>query len=514
MSHLIAPASWERVMLEKPHPTALKYHCSPAKTRGIFKGNQGGATHAAMHDVVWRCLGIHPVKVRNKIENPIRCVSKVKPMGPDDEANQQYVEFRRKFPPELIVKDITARSSVVAVKNPYGGRDYKIDFMASTQDIDAFMSVQRSAYYQDEEIERVKWDESMVRLLKEGGDCTICLTPVKGLDWTYDDIWMRAARVFRSETIQKKFKLPEEEVTGYNSDIECFQWATDDNPVMKIEDIERIFENVVDPDELLMRRYGIFRQASGKIYKLFDKNVHKISFDKYFDPHKFSKYWQYRIIDYHPQKPWYISFIAVTPTHEWFVWNEICAKHDIKTTFDIRQDIKDESLVPEEDELNRCTLIDPLAKTKQPSVGKSVYEDLQSGELGLRRATVADTKNKRGRMEIGRRLKNSLHCRVPFNNENRGKEDDPRFGEYLPTLWFFDNCMGHVEHFEKFRYKQWKDKNAAALKDVPRPDAHEDKYSDYCRNLEFLGAFDPIYYYQEPDTDYKPRKRFQGKNRR
>ena len=93
-------------------------------------------------------------------------VSKVVPKDHDDEENQQFVEFRRLIPPEFWTKKLTARSKVGKVRRLIGG-EAQVEFMASTQDLDAFMSVQRSAYYQDEEIERVKWDENIMRLSKE-----------------------------------------------------------------------------------------------------------------------------------------------------------------------------------------------------------------------------------------------------------------------------------------------------------------------------------------------------------
>ena len=163
--------------------------------------------------------------------------------------------------------------------------------------------------------------------------------------------------------------------------------------------------------------------------------------------------------------------------------------------------------------MNRRTYIDPLAKQKQPSIGVSVYEDLASGEEGLRRCAPADTKNERGRFEINRRLKNALKCRIPNNNFRPDLPPDKRFGKYLPTLWIMNDCKGHIEHFTHFRYKAYKDPHLKATRDAPRPDSHEDKYSDYCRNLEFLGAANPVFFHQSKQQ-YAPRQAFQGQSRR
>jgi hypothetical protein len=488
--------------------TQIKYLHSDADIRANIKGNQAGGTSICAFDIASRLLRIHPVKKRNVLNKPIRCVSKVKPQQEGDEENQQYVELRRLVPAYLIKKDVTARSSTMIVRDPLAGPDNKVEFMSSSQELDAFMSVQRAAYYQDEEVEKLKWDESCVRLLKEGGDATINLTPAKGLDWVFDSIWRRARKIHRSKIICEKYGFPSVEETGVKSGIEAFCWATDDNPVMTKATIDRIFEGIDDPDELAMRRYGVFRQVSGRIYKSFEDKIHVKPFDKYFDASVFRTYWNYRIIDYHPSKPWDVSFVVVTPRNEWIVWNELHQTHDNRTTLELRDEIKTESLLKEDEEYNRCTLIDPLSTVKQTNTGFSTFDDLAMGSAGLRRLTTADTKNSQGRMNIKMRMKNSAICGVPENNLVKNGEEDPRYGYYLPTIWFLDNCRRHVEHFKSWRYVDWKQEHVKAVKTVKR---ESEKNSDYCRNLEFLGCLNPVYYQMHDNSDYwEPTKRFQG----
>jgi hypothetical protein len=459
-------------------------------------------------DATMRLLRIHPVKRRNVLHKPIRFVSKVKPKQEGDEENQQYVELRRLLPDYLVKKDVTARSSTMTIRDPLGGADNKCEFMSSSQELDAFMSVQRSALYQDEEIEKVKWDESLVRLLREGGDATINLTPARGLDWVYDSIWRRAGKIYRSKVICEKFGFPEIEITGEKPGIEAFCWATDDNPVMTPEAIERIFAGIDDPDELAMRRYGVFRQVSGRIYKSFNEQVHKQPFDKHFDAALFRTYWNYRIIDFHPQKPWDVSFVVVTPHNEWIVWNELHQTHDNRVTLELRDEIKQESILGEDEEFNRCTLIDPLSRVQQGNTGFTTFDDLSMGEMGLRRLTPAQTKNTNGREVVKMRLKNSLICGVPGNNLRKNGPDDPRYGAYLPTIWFLDNCKRHINDFKSWRMIEPKQDHVKAVKVVKR---ESEKNSDFCRNMEFLGAENPVWYEMHQDNDYwEQSRRFQG----
>ena len=512
-------AKYENLMKFEPNDVALKFLNSPAHIRAIIKGNRGGGTTICSYEACLRVLGLHPVREKNQIVEPIRFVTKCKPDGVTDKENQQFVEFNKFFPKEMIKKQVTHRRAIMDLKDPHGGADRHIEFMSSKQDLDAFMSVPRSALYQDEEIDRMKWDECTARLidadsLGQGGDATVCLTPVKGLDWMYDGIWKRSSRIYRSDTICEKFGYPAVENTGIDSEIETFCWATDDNPIMTEEAIDRQFGHIVDEEELAMRRYGVFRQVSGRVYKGFDSKIHVVPFDKVYDASLFRRYWHYRIIDYHPQKPWYISFVAVSPTHEWFVWKEILGNHHVMTTLDIRDEIKAESLVDEDDMLNRATIIDPLAKQKQANTGWSVFEDLSMGEEGLRRCVAADTKssgmpkNENGRESIMIRLKNALISGVPGNNINKSNVSDLRYEQYRPTLWFLDTCKGHIEHLRSWRYVDYRQEHVKAVKITKRLG---EKYSDYCRNLEFLAAHGPVWYDMRPQEGYRRSELFQGR---
>ena len=95
-------AKLENIFNFKHHPMAKKYLDSTAPIRMIIKGNQGGGTATAMLDAAMRVLGVHTDNEKNRLSgDPIRFVSKVQPIDHDDEANQQFVEFRRLIPPEL-----------------------------------------------------------------------------------------------------------------------------------------------------------------------------------------------------------------------------------------------------------------------------------------------------------------------------------------------------------------------------------------------------------------------------
>ena len=61
-----------------------------------------------------------------------------------------------------------------------------------------------------------------------------------------------------------------------------FQAATDDNPTLNIDVINEIFKQIDDPDALAIRRYGIFKQLSGRIFKDFEFSIHRIDANEFF----------------------------------------------------------------------------------------------------------------------------------------------------------------------------------------------------------------------------------------
>ena len=214
--------------------------------------------------------------------------------------NASYPEFKKWLPPFLIKKDITVRKPSLTLLDIWSGQkfgniDYKgedilVEFVSYSQTVPATAGVQRFAIWCDEEPGYDFWEEQLPRLLKEnadfgGADIGISLTPANKITWTYDEIFERAKLYIRTEAICKFLKTDREtpqraELTDSPYDIAVIQAATDDNPTLNLDVIEKKFI-YDDPDTIATRRYGIFKQAVGKIFTDFSFKVHVI------DPHEY-----------------------------------------------------------------------------------------------------------------------------------------------------------------------------------------------------------------------------------
>ena len=115
------------------------------------------------------------------------------------------------------------------------------------------------------------------------------------------------------------------EITDSDEDIAVFQAASDDNPTIAPDVIDNMYANMADPDGTVIptRRYGMFKQASGRIFKDFNYNVHVIDPRKYDITRGMVSQWTLaRAIDFHDHNPWAILWAAISPWDETFVYQE------------------------------------------------------------------------------------------------------------------------------------------------------------------------------------------------
>ena len=412
--------------------------------------------------------------------------------------NTIYPALKMWLPKFLIKRDIRFRSFALIARDPwdgneffgeiYRGDDIVFDFVSYSQQVQSSAGVQRMSIYFDEEPPKDFYDEQIPRLFKEDGDIIIGLTPAEHLTWTYDEIYERARVYYRTQRVcdfmNKQDKLLDIKpimTTENDTSIGVVQAASDDNETLSKDVLERMFENISDPDEIAIRRYGIHKQISGRIFKSFDYRVHYINFNEYFPDGMFHDWYHYRMIDYHTHNRWAVVWMSLSPQNEAFVWREYAPDPEKMTTWLIANEIAHMS----EDYRFRFNIVDPLAKTTQSNTTTTVVDDLNEYFMMLRKEGIGtggfweawDTKGTRGREVIKERLSNSLRARKPFNN----KID----GTYKPTLWICNTCPETARSLKMWRYEEWanrKDRISREKKEKPMQ-----KFSHFCMCLE--GAF-------------------------
>jgi hypothetical protein len=239
----------------------------------------------------------------------------------------------------------------------------------------------------------------------------------------------------------------------------------DFKPIKKGEYIKSKL-GIFDDETEDVRRFGIFRQVSGRIFKDFDVQVHRISGEKYF-PDGIPHNWMHgRGIDYHEHVDWHSGFISISPEDEAFIWNEVVVSPEKFVTAQIARLIADRS----KDYKFQYNKIDPLATKTQVNTGLSTVDDLNRIFRELRNEGIGtggywtswDTKSTRGREEVRKRLKNSRLCGKPFNNKQmvQGRLVN------IPTLWILDNCKVTLDCMKNWRLEEWTDRTKLETKEI------------------------------------------------
>ena len=519
---------WSEYLAIRRTWTYDQFMLRPEKTIALFTGNQWGKNVNIVKHYIARIFGKHPIEDKNmRPEKDIRTYRfccEVMPFDSDGEdGNTIYPVLLKMLPKHMIKKYVSQRRPVMTLIDPQGGRDVHIEFSSYGQDVQRQAGKQRASVYIDENCNREFYEEQAPRLLASDGDIVIGMTPALGqITWQFESIYEKARTIIRTKRVRERIKSrfnedkPAIEVTGHDTDICVLMAASDDNPyydelvAMKNEREKKlitygqhpVYKNldeftpitkgeyikskleIYDEESEDVRRYGIFRQISGRIFKDFDTSIHVINENKQFPngiPHD---YLHGRGIDYHEHVDWHVGFMAISPSDEAFIYDELVASPEKYVTLQMAQMIADRS----KDYKYYLSKIDPLATKTQVNTGVSTVDDLNRIFYELRREGIGtggywtswDTKSTRGREEVRKRLKNSRICGTPFNNKQmvNGRIEN------LPTLWVLSNCRQSIDYLKNWRLEEWANRDKLETKE--QKETPQQRYSHLCMVYECL----------------------------
>ena len=242
----------------KKHKKQIAFHKCRKKNRWVFGGNRSGKTECGAVEAIYMARGIHPYR-KNK---PDVCgwVVSLSSQVQRDVAQKKILHYLdpawiedvvmsegRKDDPENGVIDL------LIIKNVFGGTS-KIGFKSCDQGREKFQGSSLDFVWFDEEPPKDVYDECKMRVLDRSGDIFGTMTPLKGLTFIYDEIYLNK---YNSKEVWYEF----------------MEWA--DNPILDKKEVKKLNDSLSE-DVLDARRYGRFSVASGLVYKEFDENVHVI----------------------------------------------------------------------------------------------------------------------------------------------------------------------------------------------------------------------------------------------
>ena len=243
---------------KKQHLKQLEFHKCTKKNRWVFGGNRSGKTECGAVETIWLARGIHPYKPNRP---NIECwVVSLSTQVQRDVAQNKILYYLDSSWIEDIVMVSGKRSAMsmgvidtIVIRNVFGGLS-KIGFKSCDQGREKFQGTSLDFVWFDEEPPFDIYMECKMRVLDKSGEVFGTMTPLKGLTWVYNTIYLNE-----------------------NNDDEVWhihmEWA--DNPFLNSKDVAQLTASL-SKEELDARRYGLFAGANGLVYNEFNENIHVI----------------------------------------------------------------------------------------------------------------------------------------------------------------------------------------------------------------------------------------------
>lgn len=236
----------------KPHSKQVAFHSSDSKARLYIGGNRSGKTTGGIAEDIFWLTGKHPYRVTPPPPVRGRIVSVDFLNGVEKIVRP---ELARWLPPSELKGGSWSTAYNKELRTLTLENGSFVEFMSYDQDLDKFAGTSRHFIHFDEEPPQDVWLENKTRLIDTGGSWWITMTPVEGMTWIYDDIYMAA-------------KEP-------TSGISVIEVDMTENPYLHSGEVDE-FISGLNADDREARVKGKFVQVGGLIYKNFDPDKHVI----------------------------------------------------------------------------------------------------------------------------------------------------------------------------------------------------------------------------------------------
>lgn len=435
----------------KPHKKQMIFHKAEAHTRLYIGGNRSGKTTGGAAEAVYWLMKSHPYRRLPLPEGPVR--------GRGVAVDFNYgvdilmlPEIKRWLPPSALINgswedsyDMSHRMLTLANKSFMEFRSYE-------QDLEKHAGTSRHFVWFDEEPPKHIYDENMLRLLDTNGFNWLSMTPVEGVTWTYETLYLAG-------------------LEGKNKDIAVIEIDTNENPHLSKVAIERVM-GALDPEERKARERGEYISVGGKIFKMFHEETHTI------DPIIPSKEWEwYASLDHGYNNPTAILFHAVSPDNKIITFGEHYEREMIISDHAAATKKMIESYGKEPDYF----VGDPAINQRSGHTGTSVKQEY--AESGV---YWADANN-----DVSSGI-----IRMISYLKNKDAKDEP--------LWIITkNCTNLISEMKKLRWRTFSSKKANFQNN--RQEQIHKKDDHACDSARYFFSFMPDLTPSEPEGN-NPRE--------
>ena len=243
---------------EKTHKKQLLFHGCDKRIRFVFGGNRSGKTECGAVECVYMLRGIHPHRA-NKADVSGWAVSVSFEVQREVAQKKLLRYLKKEWIHDIVMADGKKGApeygviDSIVVKNIFGGLSV-LTFKSYEQGREKFQGAGLDFVWFDEEPPRDIYDECRMRVFDKKGDIFCTMTPLKGLTFVYDEIYLN--------------KLGNDEVWYVE-----MQW--EDNPYLPSDEIELLSRSLSE-EVLDSRKYGKFGAEGGLVYTEFEEGIHVI----------------------------------------------------------------------------------------------------------------------------------------------------------------------------------------------------------------------------------------------
>ncbi len=390
---------------EKVHQKQLAFHRCKKRNRWVFGGNRSGKTECGAVESVYMARGVHPYRENRK--DVCGWVVSLSQQVQRDVAQKKILRYlRRDWIEEIVMltgrKDAPESGVIdfIRVKNVFGGVSV-IGFKSCDQGREKFQGASLDFVWFDEEPPEDIYLECRMRVLDRKGDIFATMTPLKGLTFVYNEIFLN--------------RKNDPEVW-----YEFIDWS--DNPYLDENEVQML-EGCLDERTLQSRKYGRFGASEGLVYPEFDESIHVI------DPFTLPKEWQDNIsIDPGLNNPLSAHWYAVDfDDNVYVVYEHYEAGRDIDYHAEQIQKICDRLGWKRDGQGRVRALIDSASKQRTLSGVKSV------AELFYERGILVNP-------DVEKDLFSGIARVKSYLNSKNG----------LPNLYIFRNCTQLISELKGY----------------------------------------------------------------
>lgn len=274
----------------RPHRSQMAVHSSDSKEILYVAANRVGKSTTGIRETLWRATGTHPYK-------------KIKPHStiwagfPDFPFFLRVTQrlFRAWYPKNRLI-EYNKSEKWASFRRDDGGQ-CDIFFISYDSEREKWQGAGVDFIWLDEECPQDIFEEAVARIVDSEGDLLMTQTPVSGLGWTYDAIFLPW------QSGKGEWQVVEGALAEYRPECTCGHNPEDHDrstcqingcpcqgfeaafelsvgeplvPHMTREKILRFARAIKDPDQRLIRIFGKYRARAGGVYKMFSPLTHVV----------------------------------------------------------------------------------------------------------------------------------------------------------------------------------------------------------------------------------------------